>query len=76
MKKFNTNDKVKFDIRTTRKKESFNISWNGQLTITEPSTSQDVKDYLLMEFLSEVNKPRNEQLKYRPNEVKIVLALV
>lgn len=76
MMKFNVNDKVKFEIRTTRKKESFNLSWNGQLTITEPATSQEVEDSLLVEFLSEVNKPRHEQLKYRPNEVKITLALV
>ena len=75
MIKFNVNDKVKFEIRTTRKQESFHLSWDGQLTITEPSTSQEVKDSLLVEFLSEVNKPRHEQLKYRPNEVKITLAL-
>lgn len=75
MMKFDVNDKVKFEIRTTRKKESFNLSWDGQLTITEPTTSQEVRDSLLVEFLSEVNKPRHEQLKYRPNEVKITLAL-
>ena len=75
MMKFNANDKVNFEIHTTRKKESFNLSWNGQLTITEPTTSQEVKDSLLVDFLSEVNKPRHEQFKYRPNEVKITLAL-
>jgi hypothetical protein len=75
MIKFNANDKVKFEIRTTRKQESFHLSWDGQLTITEPTTAQEVKDSLLVEFLSEVNKPRHEQLKYRPNEVKITLAL-
>jgi hypothetical protein len=76
MMKFNTNDKVKFEIHTTRKTEHFRPSWDGQLTITEPTASKEVKDFLLVEFLSELNKPRNEQLKYRPNEVRITLALV
>lgn len=75
MMKFNTSDKVKFEICTIRKKESFHHSWSGQLTITEPATAQEVKDSLLVEFLSEVNKPRHEQFKYRPDEVKITLAL-
>jgi hypothetical protein len=75
MMKFNVNDKVNFKIHTSRKKESFRFSWDGQLTIDEPATSQEVKDFLLVEFLSEINKPLHEQRKYRPNEVKITLAL-
>ena len=76
MMKFNANNKVEFRICTTRKKEHFHHSWNGQLTITEPATAQEVKDCLLVEFLSEVNKPRHEQFKYRPDEVKITLVLM
>lgn len=39
----------------------------------EPATASDLKDDLLVQFLSEVNRPREEQRKYRPNEVKITV---
>lgn len=75
MKKFNVNDKVKFEIHTTRKSEKFHLAWNGQLTVTESATSNELKESLLVDFLSEVNEPRNEREQYKPNEVKIVLTL-
>ena len=73
MKKFNANEKVRFEITTTRKRDRFALNWNGQLTMIEPATESDLKDDLLVEFLSEVNRPRDEQRKYRPNEVKITV---
>jgi hypothetical protein len=76
MKKFNANEKVRFEITTTRKSEHFALNWNGQLTLIEPATESDLKDDLLVQFLSEVNAPRDEQRKYRPNEVKITLRAI
>jgi hypothetical protein len=73
MKKFNANEKVRFEITTTRKGDRFALNWEGQLTMIEPATANDLKDDLLVEFLSEVNRPRDEQRKYRPNEVKITV---
>jgi hypothetical protein len=73
MKKFNANEKVRFEIITTRKSDRFALNWNGQLTMIEPATASDLKDDLLVEFLSEVKRPRDEQRKYRPNEVKITV---
>lgn len=73
MKKFNANEKVHFEITTTRKRDRFALNWEGQLTMIEPATEHDLKDDLLVQFLSEVNRPRDEQRKYRPNEVKIVV---
>lgn len=73
MKKFNANEKVRFEITTTRKRDRFALNWNGQLTMIEPATERDLKDDLLVQFLSEVNRPYGEQSKYRPNEVKITV---
>lgn len=73
MKKFNTNEKVRFEIATTRKSDHFVLKWEGQLTMIEPATASDLKDALLVQFLAEVNLPRDEQRKYRPNEVKITI---
>ena len=73
MMKFNANEKVCFEITTTRKRDQFALNWKGQLTMIEPATASDLKDDLLVEFLSEVNHPLDEQRKYRPNEVKIVV---
>ena len=75
MMKFKKNDKVKFEIRTTRKQDAFHLSWDGLLTVAEPITAQALETQLKVEFLSDVNKPRSEQFKYRPNEVKVVLSL-
>lgn len=75
MMKFKTNDKVKFEICTTRKREHFHLSWDGQLTIAQPITALELEKELMIEFLSDVNKPRNEQEKYRPNEIKVTLTL-
>ena len=73
MKKFNANEKVHFEITTTRKGDYFALNWKGQLTMIEPATVRDLKDDLLVQFLSEVNHPRDEQRKYRPNEVRIAV---
>lgn len=73
MKKFNTNEKVRFEITTTRESDRFALNWKGQLTMIEPTTVSNLKDNLLVQFLSEVNRPRDEQRKYRPNEVKITV---
>ena len=73
MKKFNANEKVHFEITTTRKSDRFALNWEGQLTMIEPATARELKDDLLVQFLSEVNHPRIEQRKYRPNEVKITV---
>jgi hypothetical protein len=76
MKKFNANEKVRFEITTTRKSDRFALHWEGQLTMVEPTTASDLKDDLLVQFLSEVNRPRDEQRKYRPNEVKITVRAI
>lgn len=73
MKKFNANEKVHFEITTTRKSDRFALNRGGVLTMIEPATASDLKDDLLVEFLSEVNHSRDEQRKYRPNEIKITV---
>jgi hypothetical protein len=75
MMQLKKNDKVKFKICTTRKRDSFHLSWDGLLTINEPITAQALETQLMVEFLSDINKPRSEQFKYRPNEVKVILSL-
>ena len=75
MKKFNANDKVRFAIYTTRASEKFHLNWNGQLTVTESTTSNELKESLLIDFLAEVNEPRNKREQYKPNEIQIILTL-
>lgn len=73
MKKFNANEKVCFKIITTRKCDRFALSQEGQLTMIETATAQDVKNELLAQFLSEINRPYDGQIKYHPNDVKVTV---
>ena len=75
MKKFKANEKVRFKIITTRKGDRFALSHEGQLTMIETATVQDVKNELVAQFLSEINRPYNGQIKYRPNDVKVTVCV-
>lgn len=72
--KYNTGDKVNFEVRTHRKGERFSLSWNGNLTIDEPSTAKEVMKLLAEAFLEDTNSrlPKGKK-QYATNEVTVTL---
>ena len=72
---FNANTKVNFKVETARKSEKFALAWEGQLTTEAPLTKQALKNELMCDFLYEVNHPRDEQTKYRPEEIRVSLSV-